>query len=84
LRSISSYTFFRHDDAAGLGYLFQPCSDVDPITVEIAALNHHVPEIDANAQDDPSALLGTFVGDRHSLLESHGAAYRLDSTGELD
>src|SRR5262249_37645940 len=51
-------------DAAGFGERFEPRGDVDPIAVKVAALNHHVAQIDANAQDDSLALLGSLVGDR--------------------
>jgi hypothetical protein len=46
--------------------------------------NKRVAKSDPDAQDDPPAVLCTLVGDRHGLLKGHGAAYRLDSAGELD
>ena len=32
----------RHADAARLGYLLQPCSDVDPVAMAILTFNDHV------------------------------------------
>ena len=72
-------------DAAGLGHLLQPGGDVDAIAVEIAALDHHVAEIDADAQYN--ALV---VGERRRsplampLLQLDRAGDGVHGAGELD
>ena len=39
-----------HEYYAGIGQGFDACRDVDAVAVEVAVLDDHVPEIDADAQ----------------------------------
>ena len=74
----------RDQDAAGLAQLLQARGDVDPVAHEVVALDHHVAEVDADAEHDAPVgrRLGLAVGDR--LLHRHRAGDRVDHRGELD
>ena len=43
----------RDQHAAGLAQLLQPGGDVDAVAEQVVALDHHVAEIDADAEHDP-------------------------------
>ena len=70
--------------AAGLAQLLQAGGDVDAVAQEVVALDHHVAEVDADAEHDPPVgrRLGLAVG--HRLLHRHRAGDRVDHRGELD
>jgi hypothetical protein len=74
----------RYKDATRIGQGLEPGSDVDPITVKIAALDHHVTEIDADAKDDLSVFRQTAVGRRHGVLQLTSAGDRIDGTCKFD
>jgi len=52
-------------DAARRGDTFQPRCNIDAVTIEIAALYHHVAQVDPDAQNDPSILGDRCVGGGH-------------------
>jgi hypothetical protein len=66
-------------DRAGLGDALQPCSDIKPITHEIAVdLLDHVAEMNADPKVDPMLRRDAGVADRHAVL--HPIAQRTAST----
>src|SRR5262249_33934120 len=73
-----------HQDAAWFRKLFQASRDVDTIAIPIAALDHHVTEIDADAQDDLSVLGQAGIGLGHAVLEVYGTLHSVDRASELD
>ena len=74
----------RDENTARFGHGFEAGRDVDAVTVEIAAFDHDIAEIYADAQDDAAILGYAAVGGRHALLEIDGALHRVDRAGELD
>ena len=73
----------RNADAAGVGETLQPRRDVDPITVDLIALDHHVAEVDADAKLHPALLRQLSVLGLERGLNIHRAIHRLDHAGEL-
>ena len=73
----------RDADAAGLGQGLQPGRDVDAVAEDVAALDHDVADIDADAKAHPLVVrhAGTQLGRR--LLHPHRTAHGIDDTGEL-
>ena len=68
---------------AGIGQGLDAGGDVDPVAIEVVALDDHVAEIDADAQFD-AALRGDIgVPLGHRLLHRDGAAHRIDDAGKL-
>ena len=73
----------RDADAAGPGDAFEPGGDVDAIAIDIVALEHHVADIDADAQ------LEALVGGNSARLLGEGplqrdsAGHRVEGAGEL-
>ena len=74
----------RDADAAGLGERLEPRRQIDAVAIEIAALDDHIAEIDADAQED--VLIGGYacVLRLHRLLQVDGAFHGVDDAGELD
>src|SRR6266446_6379691 len=70
-------------DTTGFSQRLEPRCDVDPVAIEVAALNHHVAEIDPDAQDDSPILGNVAVGDVHRLLQIHRAGNCVDGAGKL-
>ena len=64
--------------AAGLAQLLQAGGDVDPVAEQVVALDHHVAEVDADAEHDAPVgrRLGLAVG--HRLLDRDRAGDRVD------
>jgi hypothetical protein len=60
--------FAGDENASWLSQSLQPCSDVDPVAIEIAALNYDVAEIDSDTQDNSPVLRQAGVGRFHGLL----------------
>jgi hypothetical protein len=72
-------------DAARRRDPFEPCGDVDAVAHEVAvALDHHVAEIDADAEFDAFLGLEARVARRHGALDLDRAAQRVDDAHELD
>jgi hypothetical protein len=69
---------------AGIGQGFDPCCDVDAVTVEVVALDDHVAEIDADAPFDAVVRRDTSVPLGHPLLHFDRAAHRVDDAGKFD
>ena len=59
----------RDEHAAGLAQLLQPCCDIDAVAEQIVALDHHVAEIDADAEHDPPVGRRVVLGRGHGVLE---------------
>lgn len=75
--------FLREADAAGRGDAFQPRGDVDAVAKQVVALNEHVADGDADAQQH--VLLGPEgeVARPRRLLDLDGAANRIDRAGKF-
>jgi hypothetical protein len=71
------------EDAAGLGQRLQPRGDVDAVAVEVAALDHDVAEIDADAEPHLPARRQRGVALGQRALDLDRALHRLDDAGEL-
>ena len=74
----------RYENATGIGQAFETGRDVDAVAIEVAALDHHVAEIDPDAQYDLPVLRQAGVGRFHGLLQNDRALDRVDGAGELD
>ena len=69
----------------GLGHRLQPRGDVDAVAVDVAALDDHVAEVDADAQHDARAPRGkSALASAMPLLQFDRAVHRIDRAGELD
>src|SRR5262245_65872472 len=68
-------------NAARLRQGLEPCRDVDPVTIEIAALDHHVAEIDPDSQPDSPIRGQICIGAFHTVLQLDGTFDGVDSTG---
>jgi hypothetical protein len=75
--------FSRDADAAGVGETLQSRRDVDPITIDLIALDHHVAEVDADAKLHPTLRWQLRVFSAERGLNIHRAIHRLDHAGEL-
>ena len=71
-------------DFSGLGEPLETRGDVDPIAVDVALLDDHVADVDADAERDAPVLgqLRLALGD--ALLDRGGALDRIDHARELD
>src|SRR5215471_14945945 len=72
----------RNADAARLGETFQPRSDIDPVAVNLFALDHHIAEIDADAKLHPARWRHLSVLGLECSLDRHGAMNCVDYAGE--
>ena len=72
----------RDQNAAGWAELLQTGRHVDAVAQEIIALDHHVAQVDADAQDDP-ALGGICLLTVSNRLDCRGAGHRADDGPEL-
>ena len=70
-------------NAARFGDGLQAGRDVDTVAIEIAALDHHVAQVDADAQNDVAILGLITIGGGHGLLQIDGALHGIDGTAEL-
>src|SRR5713101_6903691 len=70
-------------DAAGVGETLQSRGDVDAIAVDLLALDHHVAEIDANAEFHPARRLQIRILALERRLNLDRAIHRLDHAGEV-
>ena len=73
----------RDEDRARLGDVLEPRRDVDAVAKNVAVLDHHVAEIDADAEFDPLPLGDVGVALRHGVLHVDRAAHRFDRACEL-
>ena len=85
-RELVPYLFVhraRDANAAGVGETLQPRRDVDPVTVDLIALDHHVAEVDADAKLHPALRRQLRVLSLERGLNIDRAIHRLDHAGEL-
>ena len=68
---------------ARLADLLQPRCDVDAIPEQVIALDHHVTEVDPDAEDDAALGRDATLPIRHSLLHRHGTGHRVHHRAEL-
>src|SRR5207248_1815103 len=71
-------------DSAWLRQALEPRRQIDAVAIEVAILDDHVAEIDADAKLDLLALGESRIRRSHALLHIHGALYGVDHAGELD
>src|SRR5262245_55424474 len=74
----------RDEYATRFGQCLKTHGDYDAIAIQIAPLDHHIAEIDADAQYDALLLQHPLVCRRHPLLELDRTGDRIDRAGELD
>src|SRR5215471_9967019 len=63
---------------------FEPCGDIDAVAVNVALVEDHVAQIDADAEFDPLLHRHVGVALDHRPLHRYCAAYRVDDTREFD
>ena len=73
----------RDAHPAGLGQALQARREVDPVAVEVVALDDDVAEVDADPQLHPPRLGQRGVARLHRLLHLDRALHRVDDTGEF-
>ena len=66
----------RNADAARVGEPLDAGSDIDPVAENIAVLQHHVADIDADTELHPAVLLQIVVRARELVLDVDGALDR--------
>jgi hypothetical protein len=74
----------RQEDASGLGDPFEAGSNIDAIAEQIVVLDHHIPEVDADAEFN--ALLDREIGVAQWYLSLHlnSASHCVHDARELD
>ena len=67
----------------GFGEALHACGDVDPVAIEIVAVDDHIAQADADAQDDPRVLgqIGVALGEH--ALDLDRALDRVDGAAKL-
>ena len=70
-------------DTAWLGPAFQPGGDVDPVAVDVLALDDHVADVDADPKPDALGRGQVQLAPGHAVLDRHRAGDRLDDGSEL-
>jgi hypothetical protein len=68
----------RDADAARFGQPIQPRGDIDAVAVDVIAIDNHVAEIDADAEDDALILGDTRIAVDHRPLDFGRAADCVD------
>src|SRR5262249_3639762 len=71
-------------DAARIGERLQPGRHVDAVAIGIAALDHNIAKVDADAQDDGAALWQIAVHRGHSSLQFDRALHSVVRTAKLN
>jgi len=74
----------RKADSTGVSEALKAGRDIDPVTVDVVALNDHIAKIDANAKFDALVFRHILVALGHATLDRHGAFDRVHDAGELD
>jgi hypothetical protein len=74
----------RDQHVTRLCHALETSRDVDCITIEIAAFDHDVAEVDADAQKDGPVFGNIGIGFGHLLLQLDGAFDGVDRAPELD
>src|SRR4030095_4677783 len=70
-------------DTTRLGDGFEPRGDIDAVAVEIAALDHHIAEIDADAKHEMTVLRLAAIGGGHAMLQIDRALHGVDGARDL-
>src|SRR5262245_33721623 len=73
-----------NENAARIGDAFEPRGDVYTIAIEIAALDHYVAKVDADAKHDLKVIGQIVICERHLLLQLDRTLDGVDSAGEFD
>src|SRR5262249_3706977 len=72
-----------HAYASRLRQGFQPSRDVDPVTVDVLAVDDHIPDVDPDAPLDAALGSDRTIYLSHCPLPFRGAADCINHTGEL-
>ena len=70
-------------DAAGLAHLLQPRRDVDAVAVDVVALDHHIAEVNADAELKAPLLGQVGVAPTEIVLDLGGARNGVGDRAEL-
>ena len=76
--------FLGKADSAGFRQAFEARCHVDAVAMDIAALNDHVPEVDADTEQQSCVCVVGRVSLTDAVLPGEGAADGVHDTGELD
>ena len=71
----------RDADAARFGQALQPRRDIDPVAIDVVAIDDHFAQIDANAVLDPLPVRRAGIVSRQFTLDADGA---IDSGNHAD
>ncbi|OWK22682.1 hypothetical protein AJ87_43985 [Rhizobium yanglingense] len=71
-------------DAADVGQLLDPRSNIHTITKNILLVKNDVAEVDPDPEFDPPILRHVRITPLHTLLDLHGALYRIRNALEFD
>src|SRR5262249_777048 len=74
----------RNTDPARLGQRFQPCRDIDTVSVDVVAINDDVTDVDPNAKRHLAICGYAGVALGHPPLHVNRAANRIDHAWELE
>jgi hypothetical protein len=69
--------------SAGFGQPLQSGRDVDAVAQEIAASDHYIANMDADAEAEDSIWINVFIQTSEGLLDFHGTLNCIHCTGEL-
>jgi hypothetical protein len=74
----------READSAWLGLTLEARGDVDPVAVDIVALDYHVSQVDADAEFEPLVFVSCGLSLGHAALPGHRTGESIHHAGELD
>jgi hypothetical protein len=74
----------RTGDAARPSQGFQPCRQIDPVAVNVLAIDDDIAHVDADAEPDVAVFGGAGVALGHAALDFDRAADGVQHAGELD
>ena len=74
----------RDQDIARIRSLLEPDGQDDTVTVDVAAFDDDLVQMNADAQNDRARRIEACVGFLHALLQLLGADHGLGGAGELD
>jgi len=74
----------RETDSAWFGLALEARGDVDPVAMDIVALDDHIPQVDADAEYEPLVFIGCRLSLGHAVLPGHRAGDSIHHAGELD
>lgn len=73
----------RHAYASRVCQCLKTSCDVNPVTQEVATLDHHITNMDSYAKVKRTLIVRTFVHVSQGLLNLHGTHDSVNNAGEL-